>query len=278
MINLQESVINSYKIRYESGTATLSDIEKARKSVTFQKEELQKFLEKQDLIKNQISVLLSYRAFDEVKRTDFDNLNINFTAPKSIKFEVLENRPDRVKSELDLEKMGIDIKVARRDLLPKFVITGNLGFNMYNISSPHKFLADIGVVPVWDVFTGGRKLQILKLKKDAYDIAIQHYEKTILTSIQESNDALYSLKTTGNIKSIINDRLKTDQRELLYTKIREEAGTADKLDLLLQEEKLLASKIQTVNAKINEIISIINLYQALGGVDFIEITSENNNL
>lgn len=278
MINLQESVINSYKIRYESGTATLSDIEKARKSVTFQKEELQKFLEKQDLIKNQISVLLSYRAFDEVKRTDFDNLNINFTAPKSIKFEVLENRPDRVKSELDLEKMGIDIKVARRDLLPKFVITGNLGFNMYNISSPHKFLADIGVVPVWDVFTGGRKLQMLKLKKDAYDIAIQHYEKTILTSIQESNDALYSLKTTGNIKSIINDRLKTDQRELLYTKIREEAGTADKLDLLLQEEKLLASKIQTVNAKINEIISIINLYQALGGVDFIEITSENNNL
>lgn len=278
MINLQESVINSYKIRYESGTATLSDIEKARKSVTFQKEELQKLLEKQDLIKNQISVLLSDRAFDEVKRTDFDNLNINFTAPKSIKFEVLENRPDRVKSELDLEKMGIDIKVARRDLLPKFVITGNLGFNMYNISSPHKFLADIGVVPVWDVFTGGRKLQILKLKKDAYDIAIQHYEKTILTSIQESNDALYSLKTTGNIKSIINDRLKTDQRELLYTKIREEAGTADKLDLLLQEEKLLASKIQTVNAKINEIISIINLYQALGGVDFIEITSENNNL
>lgn len=278
MINLQESVINSYKIRYESGTATLSDIEKARKSVTFQKEELQKFLEKQDLIKNQISVLLSDRAFDEVKRTDFDNLNINFTAPKSIKFEVLENRPDRVKSELDLEKMGIDIKVARRDLLPKFVITGNLGFNMYNISSPNKFLADIGVVPVWDVFTGGRKLQILKLKKDAYDIAIQHYEKTILTSIQESNDALYSLKTTGNIKSIINDRLKTDQRELLYTKIREEAGTADKLDLLLQEEKLLASKIQTVNAKINEIISIINLYQALGGVDFIEITSENNNL
>lgn len=278
MINLQESVINSYKIRYESGTATLSDIEKARKSVTFQKEELQKLLEKQDLIKNQISVLLSDRAFDEVKRTDFDNLNINFTAPKSIKFEVLENRPDRVKSELDLEKMGIDIKVARRDLLPKFVITGNLGFNMYNISSPNKFLADIGVVPVWDVFTGGRKLQILKLKKDAYDIAIQHYEKTILTSIQESNDALYSLKTTGNIKSIINDRLKTDQRELLYTKIREEAGTADKLDLLLQEEKLLASKIQTVNAKINEIISIINLYQALGGVDFIEITSENNNL
>ena len=86
------------------------------------------------------------------------------------------------------------------------------------------------------------------------------------------------MKTTGNIKSIINDRLKTDQRELLYTKIREEAGTADKLDLLLQEEKLLASKIQTVNAKINEIISIINLYQALGGVDFIEITSENNNL
>ena len=199
LINLQESVMNSYKICYELGTATLSDIEKARKNVTFQKEELQKLLQKRDVIKNQISVLLSDRAFGEVKRTDFDNLNINFIAPESIKFEVLENRPDRVKSELDLEKIGIDIKVARRDLLPKFLITGNLGFNMYNISSPHKFLADIGVVPIWDLFTGGRKLQMLKLKKNDYDIAIQHYEKTILTSIQESNDALYSLKTIAQM-------------------------------------------------------------------------------
>ena len=49
---------------------------------------------------------------------------------------------------------------------------------------------------------GGRKLQLLKLKKDQYEIATQKYEKTILTAIQETNDALYSMKTAENIKRI----------------------------------------------------------------------------
>ena len=181
---------------------------------------------------------------------------------------MLDKRPDRIKSELDLEKIGIDIKVAKRDLLPKFIITGNLGFNMYNLHSSHKFLADLGIVPMWDLFMGGRKLQMLKLKKDQFEIATQKYEKTILTAIQETNDALYAMKTAENIKTITDDRLNTDVKELGYMKIKEDSGTADNLDLILQEEKLLISKKQAVSSKINKIISAINLYQALGGIDF----------
>ena len=82
------------------------------------------------------------------------------------------------------------------------------------------------------------------------------------------------MKTAENIKSVTNDRLNTDIKELDYTKIKEEAGTADNLDLILQKEKLLISKKQAVSSEINKLISAINLYQALGGVDF----TENNNL
>jgi len=269
LISLQEKIISSYKIRLDLGTATLSDIDREEKNLTFMKEDLKKLLEQKDILKNQMSTLLSDRSFDDIKRNTFENLNVNFPVPKSIDVKMLEQRPDRVKSELDLEKTGIDIKIAKRDLLPKFIITGNLGFNIYNISSSHKFLADIGVVPAWDLFLGGRKIQLLKMKKNTYDIAIQHYEKTILTSIQETNDALYSLKTAADIKTITNDRLNTDEKEMNYVKIKQEAGVADNLDMLFQKERLIVSKKQTVSSKINEIISAINLYQALGGVDFI---------
>ena len=271
LIDLQQQVINSYKIKYEFGTATLSDIELAEKNLTFMKESLQKLSEKQDILKNQLSVLISDKDFENIDRLNFDNINFTLIPPKSIPFQILDNRPDRVKSELDLERIGIDVKTARRELLPKFIINGNLGFNLYSISSSSKFLADLGVVPAWDLFMGGRKIQMLKLQKDKYEIAIQRYEKTILPAIQESNDALYSMKTAEHIKFITNDRLKTDENELSYTKIREDAGTADNLDILQQEQKFITSKMQTVSAKTNEIISAINLYQALGGVDFTEI-------
>ena len=274
LITLQEQAINSYKIRYEYGTATLSEIDEAEKNLTYMKEDLHKLLEKQDMLKNQISTLLGDRAFEDINRSDYEDLNVSFTTPNSIDFNMLDKRPDRIKSKLDLERLGIDIKVARRDLLPKFIITGNLGFNMYNLHSSHKFLADLGIVPAWDLFMGGRKLQLLKLKKNQFEIATQNYEKTILTSIQETNDALYAMKTAENIKTITNDRLNTDIKELGYTKIKEESGTADNIDLILQEEKLLISKKQTISSEINKIISAINLYQALGGIDF----TVNNNL
>ena len=274
LIDLQEQAINSYKIRYEYGTAAIDEIDEAQKALTYMKEDLAKFFEKQDILKNQISALLGDRAFEEIERNDYDSLNISFKTPDSIDFNMLDKRPDRIKSELELEKIGIDVKVAKRDLLPKFIITGNIGFNMYNLHSSHKFLADLGIVPSWDLFMGGRKLQLLKLQKDKYEIAVQKYEKTILTAIQETNDALCSMKTAENIKSVTNDRLNTDIKELEYTKIKEEAGTADNLDLILQKEKLLISKKQAVSSEINKLISAINLYQALGGVDF----TENNNL
>ena len=270
LIALQKEIISAYKKRYEFGTASIDAIDAAEKNLTFMEEDLEKFLEKQDLLKNQLSVILSDRSFENVNRTRFDELNINFAIPDKINIDILDKRPDRIKSELDLEKIGIDVKLAKRDFLPKFIITGDIGFNMYSLSSAHKFLADIGVVPMWDIFMGGRKFQMLKMKKDTYDIAVEHYEKTILKAIQETNDALYSLKTSANINSIASDRLKTDEKQLLYTQIREEAGTADGLDLMLYREKLLITRKQAVSSEINKIISAINLYQALGGVDFTD--------
>ena len=67
------------------------------------------------------------------------------------------------------------------------------------------------------------------------------------------------MKTAENIKAIITERLNTDIKELEYTKIKDETGVADNLDLILQEEKLLISRKQEVSSEINTIISAVNL-------------------
>lgn len=270
LVLLQQKVVNAYKIRYDLGTATLSEIEEAEKDLTFLQEDLHKLSEKQEMLKNQMSTLIADRGFDDIKRSNYDSLNVAFSTPESVDFDMLSQRPDRIKSELELERIGIDIKVAKRDMLPKFIITGNLGFSLFSLPSSHKFLSDLGVVPFWDLFTGGRKYQVLRIKKNQYDMAVQKYEKAILSSIQETNDALFSMKTAQNIKTITHNRLNADIKEFGYTKIKAEAGTADNLDLLLQEEKLLVSKQQALSSEINHIIAAINLYQALGGADFTD--------
>lgn len=44
------------------------------------------------------------------------------------------------------------------------------------------------------IFTGGRRIANLKLKKVQYDKVLNKYMKTNLTAIQEVNDALVSVK------------------------------------------------------------------------------------
>ncbi|MBR1680925.1 TolC family protein [bacterium] len=272
LIKTQEQINNFIKKRYDIGTATLSDVVLSEKTLTYMEEDLHNLLEKRNVLQNQMSTILSDRSFSEIKRTTYDEINVNIVIPETINSEILAQRPDIIKSQLDLERVGIDVKVAKRELLPSFVINGNLGFNMYSIASSHKFLANLGVAPTWDLFTGGRKIHTLKLQKEEYEIAVQRYEKSILRSIQETNDVLYTLKSNHKKYFITQNRLNADVKEFGYTQIRENIGTADSLDLLLKKEQLLISQKQETSLKINDIIAIINLYQALGGINFIEKT------
>lgn len=268
LITTQKQVIDAVEKKYEYGTANINDLIQEKKALTNYKEELDNLLEKQDVLKNQISVLLADRSFSQVDRTDYDNVKAKIVVPEAIQTDVILKRPDCVKSELNLEKIGIDVRVAKRELLPSFNIVGTLGFNAYNLSSSDKFLANLALAPTWDLFTGGRKIQMLKLQKDEYEIAIQNYDKTILRSIQETNDALYTLKSTARKHSIVEERLNLSEQEMTLEEQKIQVGVSDLLDVLYKKEIELIIQKQEASLKINEIIAMINLYQALGGVDF----------
>lgn len=270
LIETQEEVVACYKTKYDLGTATVNDVLGQEKALTFLKEDLNNLLEKQDVLQNQMSVLIANNEFGEINRSVFEDLDFKISIPQKIDTNFLDNRPDYVKAELGLEKAGLDIRVAKRELLPNFTIVGNLGFNFYNLSQANSFLANIGVLPNMDIFTGGKKIQHLKFKKDEYKIAIEQYNKTMLVAMQETNDALYTLKSTDSKHLISQDRLNLSKKEMALAEEREKIGTADRLDLLMKKESLLATKKQETSLKINSIIAMIGLYQALGGVDFTQ--------
>ena len=268
LIETQKNVVSAVEKKYQLGTANINQVILEKKSLTYLQEELNNLKEKQDVLINQMNVILSDRSFQDIKRINYNDVNAKISIPKEISTEVLATRPDNVKSELNLERVGIDVKVAKRELLPKFNLIGNLGFNAYSLSSANTFLANIAIAPTWDIFMGGKKIQLLKLQKDEYRIAVEHYDKTILKSIQETNDALYTLKSVNGKYSIANDRYALSKTESKLMQKKEQLGIADRLNTLYQKEIELVSEQQVVSLKMNEIIAMINLYQALGGINF----------
>lgn len=268
LINTQKNVVTAVEKKYNAGTANINQVITEKKSLTYLQEELNNLLEKQDVLRNQMNVILADRSFKDISRINYNNINAKVCIPKEISTSILTSRPDNVKSELNLEKIGIDVKVARRELLPKFNLVGNLGFNAYSLSSSHTFLANLAVQPTWDLFMAGKKIQLLKLQKDEYKIAVEHYDKTLLKSIQETNDALYTLKSINGKYSIANDRYALSKTETKLMQKKENLGIADRLNSLYQKEIELVTEQQVVSLKVNEIIAMISLYQALGGINF----------
>ena len=267
LIDTQKQIIKATKKKFDAGTATIHQVIAEEKTLTYLVEELHNLQEKQDVVQNQMNVLLADKTFNKINRTNFKNINAKIVIPEKINTETIMTRPDCVKSEMDIERIGLDIKVAKRELLPKFDIVGNIGFNAYSLSSANTFLANLAIAPTWDLFMGGKKIQMLKYHKDEYKIAIEHYDKTILKSIQETNDTIYTLKSINKKYSIAKERTALSNKEYTLMQKKAELGTADKLKVLLQKEADILSQKQEISLKINEILAMINLYQALGGIN-----------
>ena len=279
LIKTQEQVCSYMQKRFDNGLASQNEVLNEKKNLTFLLEEKNNLEEKRDVLLNQLNVFLGDRSFEEIERTDFDSINTSFYIPETIDFDIVEKRPDVIKSKLKLEKSGYDIRVAKREFLPGFIISGNLGYNAYQLShlfGTHTGLANIGVIPYLDIFDGGRKVNIYKIMKSRYNKAFEEYNKNILISAQEINDALYSAKTAKKNYEISNRRYDIQKEDDRLISIKNEIGTANIIDRLIKQEELYLAEKQNVSNKINEIIASVNLYKASGGQDIL--TSDNIDL
>ena len=244
---------------------------------TFQ-EELNSYRDTQLVIGRQLGVLTGQREVDNslLPRSDYNSLTL-IDIPESISAEVIQFRPDLIKTEDYIEKIGIDVRVAKRDFLPKFLIYGQAGFNAYqlsNIFGNHTFKSNIGFMPSLDLFTGGAKMAHFRYKKLEYQKAQQTYEKTILTSIQEVNNSLSSAITAKENYEQSKKRFSLAKDEYNLSDRKYQIGAKSKMDNMRAKEALLLAEKSDVSNKINYEIATVNIYKAIGGKDYTTVNEE----
>ena len=115
-----------------------------------------------------------------------------------------------------------------------------------------------------DLFTGGRKVANLKLKKNQYEQILHNYYQTNLTAIQEVNDALVSLKQDDKKYKTNLDVYKLEQKDFGYSTNKYDEGMISYLDLLQKKENLLTLNKLVVSNKLDCNIDYIGLYKATG--------------
>lgn len=272
LLEIEQNIVNLEEQKYNSGLCPIAEVLSEKQSLTQMQERLNSLEERQDIVVNQLITQLGDRMLTKIDRSNYDSISA-IPTPNEISTEYIGNRPDVQKAELYIQKTGIDIKVARRDFLPKFRVYGQIGFNSYDwcrMFAPHTFLSTAGVAPSLDLFTGGYKKAILKYNKLEYEKALQIYEKAILTSIQELNDAMMSIKTANSNYEKSKERFNLEKEKLDLSNNQYKIGGRAKLDNMKDQQNILIVEEDMVTNNINRVISTINLYKATGGKDFTQ--------
>ena len=272
--NTQDEILRLTKIKFEAGKCSVSDVIAQEQLSKAYDEELNNLIKERALVEEELRYVMADSQIGEIPDTSDKNIPV-MQFPLQIPSDVIESRPDYIMAQMNLERMGLDVKVAKKNLLPRFIIFGQFGFNAYRLSNlfnNNALLSSIGVAPVLDIFTGGRKLAYLRFKKYEFDEAIEFYKKTVLSSCKEVNDALISAKMySKNLQSAV-ERLELEDRNYKISQELYNSGRGTKPDLLAAYERELLTQKEIIDNKTNTLISVISLYKSVGGKNLKEIT------
>lgn len=277
LIKNQEAIVSKIKDKYNIGLCSINELLAEQRILTTLREERNRHIKTRDILIDTLRVYLS-DSTDKVVRNNYDNITVLEDIPHEFSTEIITNRPDFKQEEANIKRIGFDVRIARREFLPKFTIFGQIGLNAYHLdtlfnSASQMFSA--GILPSLDLFSGGRKIALLKLKKFEYEEALNNYQKTILTGIKDVNSGIVEYKEALANHKESSERLKMQNKTYCLAEDKALIGSASDLDVLYAKELYLMVKKDDVSNKINSIISTIGLYKAVGGIDLYNLNHSN---
>ena len=276
MIELQEEIVESRQTIYDlmlkrnhEGITSTSDTIKANKDLVNGQTDLVELKKQRSKLLNQLAVLVgeSPANAESLQRTSLDALNHNAEIPSSISSEVIMQRPDYLKAEKMVEKAGIDVRVAKKEFLPTISLSGLALFNASDFGSiftTKNMLWSLGGGLLMPLFTGGRRLANLRLKKTEYEKILHNYYQTNLTAIQEVNDALVAVRLDKEKMEQTLKQADLEADDYKYNELKYGEGIISKLDLLQFKENLLYVNKLVAQQKAECMVDYIALYKATG--------------
>ena len=266
--DLRKEIYEIMLISNQEGIVSTSDLVKANKSYVAGIAELVELQKTQTQLLNRLAVLIgdSPENINEYKRADYKQFSFSGNIPDSVPSEIILKRPDYLKAEKMLEKAGIDVRVARKEMLPSINLGGGVFFNnrkFESLLSTKGMLWGLGGGIIQPLFKGWAIKANLKSKKIAYEKSLKNYEKVNLTSMQEVNDTLVASQKDREKLEKERTIQELEQKDFDLSKLKYDEGVIAKLDLNQMQENLLSVNRLVYSTEFDCMIDYISVYKAI---------------
>lgn len=259
--NFQDN-LDVMQARFNGGFISEVDLSQAKIQLSEAKTAIEIFDRSRGQIENAISVL-SGSVPRRIPRglPLYDQLSLP-EMPVGFPSELLERRPDILAAENRLHAQTLRIGVAEALKYPSLTLSLDMGAQLIN---PSFLFADLGAQLLGPIFNAGKLKRNVEIEEARTRQLLLDYEYTYLTALKEVEDAMIAVKTYGREFDLRNEQMEMATKASQLSWVRYDGGLTSYLEVLNLQSSQFNAELKASEAFKNELTSIINLYEALGG-------------
>lgn len=190
------------------------------------------------------------------------------TVPVGLPSDLLQRRPDIQRAERELAAATAKIGIATADLFPKFSLIGMGGFESLSASNWFDYVSRYGSVGPsvqWEIFSAGSIRANIKVQNAREEQALDSYQQTVLTALQDTESALTSYAKEKVRRESLSQSVEANKKALDLSTQLYKNGLADFLRVLDSERSLYLAQDALIQSDQTISLNLVQLYKALGG-------------
>ena len=266
----QEAVVKITESRYKTGLVSKLDVAQAKSvyystlaSIPTAEANVIQYL-------NTLAVLLGLYPQDVTDALSDTKPLPDYMEPVGVGVpgELLLRRPDVRGAERQVNAQAALLGASKRDWLPEFFLNGSFGYasdDLKDVGKKGSMTWSIAPSMTWNLFNGGRNLQEERLQRAQLDESINQFNQTVLTAVQEVDNAMSAYK--NSIKQIVacKEMLYQGKEAFDLSLDLYKQGLTPFQNVLDAQRSMLTYENTLVKAKGYSLVCLVQMYQALGG-------------
>jgi multidrug efflux system outer membrane protein len=252
----------------EHGINSILDVRQAEQLVytaTSQIADQERRIEQQE---NLLSILMGNNPAAVPRGTELTEQPHAPVVPAGLPSSLLERRPDIRQAEEQMIAANAQIGVARAAYFPQITLTAVPGFqsaSLTNLFSGPSGLWTFSGSITQPIFTAGKNRSGVRLAEAQQQAALLVYQQTIQGAFRGVSDAFVAYRKDQEFRAQQELLAHSAQDAAQLSSMRYQSGTTSYLEVLTNETNYFTAELGLAQARLNELLALVQIYQALGG-------------
>jgi NodT family efflux transporter outer membrane factor (OMF) lipoprotein len=265
---IAEHNLRLIRLRHDHGTATALDLHQAEQFLYVASTQMAGTQRDIAQAENALNLLLGQTPGDIARGRAVDDFGLPPELPPGLPSALLDRRPDIRAAEDSLIAANAQIGVAKAYYFPQISLTGFLGGqsrSLLDLFTGPARLWTIAPNAVLPIFSAGQVSAGVRLSEAQKREVLLTYQKTIYNAFREVSDALAGYVDTREQRKQQDQLVRALTETARLSDLRYQGGVDSYLQVLDAERYLFQGRLTLAQLRLQELLSYVQLYRALGG-------------